>query len=156
MNTKKEQIDILQKHLSSIRKIAGWTLEELGEKIGVTKQTISNLENDKTKMTLTQYLAIMTILDYEIKDNKDNIVLSHVVEILLNRNEEFSDEEFKEISKNVETIAATASGGIKGDTLISLAENLLAGPIVGPFAGNLAKKWLSKMIKDKKNKKDEK
>jgi transcriptional regulator with XRE-family HTH domain len=156
MNTKKEQIDILQKHLSSIRKIAGWTLEDLGEKIGVTKQTISNLENDKTKMTLTQYLAIMTILDYEIKDNKNNIVLAHVVEILLNRNEEFSDEEFKEISKNVETIAATASGGIKGDTLASLAGNLLSGPIVGPIAGNLAKKWLSKMIKDKKNKKDEK
>ena len=46
------QIACLQKNLSAVRKIAGWTSEQLGEKIGVTKQTISNLENEKTKMTL--------------------------------------------------------------------------------------------------------
>ena len=48
----------LQKYLPLIRNAAGWTAEELGNKIGVTKQTISNLENQKTKMSKTQYLEI--------------------------------------------------------------------------------------------------
>ena len=46
------QIKKLQQNLSPIRKIAGWTAEVLGDKIGVTKQTISNLENKKTPMNL--------------------------------------------------------------------------------------------------------
>ena len=33
-NKKTEQINCLQDNLSVIRKIAGWTAEELGEKIG--------------------------------------------------------------------------------------------------------------------------
>ena len=46
MDTTKNEIIKLQTHLLSIRKIAGWTAQELGQKIGVTKQTISNLENN--------------------------------------------------------------------------------------------------------------
>ena len=47
LNERNKQIRRLQQNLSSIRKIAGWTAEILGEKIGVTKQTISNIENNK-------------------------------------------------------------------------------------------------------------
>ena len=83
------QIACLQKNLSAVRKIAGWTSEQLGEKIGVTKQTISNLENEKTKMTLTQYIAIRSIIDYEIQTNKENSVLPQVVEVLLNHYDEY-------------------------------------------------------------------
>ena len=50
---KKIRIKRLQQNLLAIRKFAGWTTENLGEQIGVTKQTISNLENGKTEMTLT-------------------------------------------------------------------------------------------------------
>jgi DNA-binding XRE family transcriptional regulator len=154
MNTKENQIHILQKHLSSIRKIAGWTLEELGDKIGVTKQTISNLENNKTKMSLTQYIAIITIINHEIENN-ENEVLAKVVDILLNRNEEFTDDELKEIDENVKTIAATASGGITGSSLNSLTMNLLGPKLIGPMpviGGKLLKKLLSKVLNNKKEK----
>ena len=60
---KQKQIKLLQQNVRSIRQIAGWTSERLGEKIGVTKQTISDLENIKRPMNLTQYLAIRYILD---------------------------------------------------------------------------------------------
>lgn len=158
MDTKKEQIQLLQKHLSSIRKIAGWTSEQLGDKIGVTKQTISNLENSKTQMSLTQYIAIRAVLDYEIQTNKENVVLAQVVEILLNRNEEFTDEEREKISESVETIAATASGGIVGASLSAVTASLLGGELGLPIAaiGGVAAStvWLSKILK-KKNGKDE-
>lgn len=51
-----EQNDImkLQVNLHSIRKITGWTAQKLGI-IGVTKQTITNLENQKRNNTNTVY-----------------------------------------------------------------------------------------------------
>lgn len=83
LEQRQKQINRLQKNLSSIRKIAGWTAEVLGNKIGVTKQTISNLENKKTPMNFTQYIAIRSVLDAEIEQNKENKVLPQVIAILL-------------------------------------------------------------------------
>ena len=72
-----------QKNLSVIRKIAGWTSEDLGDLIGVTKQTISNLENGRSVMTKTQYIAIRAMIDYEISSKSENVALAQVVNILL-------------------------------------------------------------------------
>ena len=59
----------LQNNLLLIRNAGGWTAEVFGDMIGVTKQTISNLENKKTEMTKTQYIAIRAVLDYEMEEN---------------------------------------------------------------------------------------
>ena len=111
---RQKQINRLQENLSSIRKIAGWTAEVLGNKIGVTKQTISNLENNKTPMNFTQYIAIRSVLDAEIEQNKENKVLPQVIAILLDSDNELDNDEYEEIQKSVETVSAVASGGIKG------------------------------------------
>ena len=152
------QIACLQKNLSAVRKIAGWTSEQLGEKIGVTKQTISNLENEKTKMTLTQYIAIRSIIDYEIQTNKENSVLPQVVEVLLNHYDEYSEEERKKVTENVKTIAATASGGVRGENLVKVSTVLLSGffavlPVVVKATEAAGKAiWLSKILKEKDKK----
>lgn len=62
------EIDLLQENLKLIRRSAGWTIEELANKIGVTKQTIINLEGLKSKMTKTTYIAIRALLS-ECKNN---------------------------------------------------------------------------------------
>ena len=147
------QIKCLQKNLSAIRKIAGWTAEQLGGKIGVTKQTISNLENGKTPMTLTQYIAIRSVLDYEIQNNKENTVLPQVVEVLLNRDEEYSEEERQQVHEGVKTIAATAAGGIAGAPLSAVTATVLGSylgfsiPVIGAMAVGAV--WLSKLLKEK-------
>ena len=149
------QIACLQKNLSAVRKIAGWTSEQLGEKIGVTKQTISNLENEKTKMTLTQYIAIRSIIDYEIQTNKENSVLPQVVEVLLNHYDEYSEEERKKVTENVKTIVATAYGGVRGENLVKVSTVLLSGffavlPVVVKATEAAGKAiWLSKILKEK-------
>ena len=157
MNIKEQsmsQIVCLQKNLSAIRKIAGWTAEQLGEKIGVTKQTISNLENVKTPMTLTQYIAIRSVIDYEIQTNEENIVLAPVVEVLLNRDEEYSEDERQQIWEIVKTIAATAAGGISGVPLATVSAGLLGGVLGFPIAAlcspAISVVWLSKILKEKK------
>ena len=55
----------------TFRKLAGWTSEELGKKVGVTKQTISNLETGRSQMTKMQYIAIRTVLEYQAQNNEN-------------------------------------------------------------------------------------
>lgn len=61
---------ILQDNLKSIREILNWTSEDLGNLIGVTKQTISNLETKNSKLTKLHYIAIRTVVDFEIEQLK--------------------------------------------------------------------------------------
>lgn len=79
-----KDIEILQDSLPIIRRAGGWTAEEFGSMIGVTKQTISNLENKKTPMNKTQYIAIRTILDYEMAERRDDTSFATIVNLCLN------------------------------------------------------------------------
>lgn len=163
-----EQIRRLQQSLSSIRKIAGWTAEELGDRIGVTKQTISNLENNKTEMSFTQYIAIRAVLDCEMADNPENELLPKVVKILLDQEEsELSEQDYDRLKNSVDTVAAAAAGGASGEaleaTFSSLVAPILAGagiglltpfglPVAGAVAGGF---WLRNILtKSKKNQKE--
>lgn len=164
MNVVDKEIEKLQTNLQAIRRVAGWTTEELGEQIGVTKQTISNLENHKTTMTKTQYIALRAVIDYEIATNTENSTLAQVVKALLNPDEEedlTEEEETKTIGKKeyteaVKTISETLkskdkrkgamlTGGVAaavGSTLMAMAANPL---IIGMTA-----EWMSKIITGKK------
>lgn len=123
---KQKQTKLLQQNLRSIRQIAGWTAERLGEKIGVTKQTISDLENIKRDMNLTQYLAIRSILNEEINSNSENAtVLRQVIEICVDKGAELEEESNFEIKDTVETVAASALKGKKGVPLDKLLMTLL-------------------------------
>lgn len=145
------QIKKLQQNLSSIRKIAGWTAETLGEKIGVTKQTISNLENQKTPMNFTQYIAIRSVLDYEIENNKENGVLHKVLMLLLENNDELDEDDYSKVREVVGTVAATAVGGTPVAKLDEVFEILINSlpfvvPIIGAIIGS-STSWLKKLLK---------
>ena len=142
---RQKQINRLQENLSSIRKIAGWTAEVLGNKIGVTKQTISNLENNKTPMNFTQYIAIRSVLDAEIEQNKENKVLPQVIAILLDSDNELDNDEYEEIQKSVETVSAVASGGIKGAAILS-ALTALSPLVIGLLSSVKITDW-KKLLK---------
>ena len=145
LEQRQKQINRLQKNLSSIRKIAGWTAEVLGNKIGVTKQTISNLEKKKTPMNFTQYIAIRSVLDAEIEQNKENKVLPQVIAILLDSGDELDNDEYEEIQKSVETVSAVASGGIKGAALLS-ALTALSPLVIGLLSSVKITDW-KKLLK---------
>jgi transcriptional regulator with XRE-family HTH domain len=61
-----EEIIRMQKNLLLIRRAVGWTAEEFGERIGVTRQTINNIESGRNKLTKTQYIAMRSVLDAEM------------------------------------------------------------------------------------------
>lgn len=122
---KMKQIEALQENLQTIRKLAGWTIDELGEKIGVTKQTVSNIENKKTTMTVTQYIAIRTVLDYEIQEHPENEILKKSVLLLLDGTERVPKEEYLKIKESIEIIAAAVAGGAQRKAVSNMFDTVV-------------------------------
>ena len=163
MNVVDKEIEKLQNNLQAIRKIAKWTTEELGEQIGVTKQTISNLENHKTTMTKTQYIALRTVIDYEIATNTENATLGQVVNALLNSDDEEDSSNLhetkvidkKEYVEAVKTIIATTNATDKSKKVLSAGamaavSTTLMTMATNPLIIGLTTEWMSKIITGKK------
>lgn len=131
--------DRLQQNLTTIRKVAGWTAAELGELIGVTKQTISNLENNKTPMTKTQYIAIRAILDDKISTEEENSVLAQVVSILLDSGE-LSEEEQAKVDAAVTYVTGAKEKGMDNAAISAGLAGLIAalGIVCAPAAPMIA------------------
>ena len=117
------QIVRLQENLASIRRIAGWTAEDLGEMLGVTKQNISNLEKENTKLSQAQYIAIRHLLDYQISLDKKNRTLPHIIRLLLD-SLEIQGHEYSLLRSTARDIG-NAAVSMKGSTLRIFADTLL-------------------------------
>lgn len=68
-----ENILTMKRNLKHLRKIAGWTSEELGNQLGLSKQTINGLENNPDiPMSRVQYLALLTIFEAKAEDDSND------------------------------------------------------------------------------------
>lgn len=121
---------ILQDNLKSIREILNWTSADLGNLIGVTKQTISNLETKNSKLTKLHYIAIRTVVDFEIEklkstdsDRAERACM--LLEVLSKAEEENLD--FDEISQASKLIVSSTSAMIAGKIIGTLIPLLLVG-----------------------------
>lgn len=115
------KISRLQENLANIRKVAGWSAEDLGEMLGVTRQTIVNLENSNVQMSKTQYIAIRALLDVEIQ-RSNNETLSQVIEILIDSgtiSEEVQNEVKKTISSTANSIGKRVGSVAIGTAIIA-------------------------------------
>lgn len=93
----------LQENLLLIRRAVGWTAEELGDRIGVTRQTINNLEAKRNKLKKTLYIAIRAVLDAEIKESpEDTEMLQCILEVFVDNPERYNE-------KDKETLLAKAN-----------------------------------------------
>lgn len=103
------EIDLLQENLKLIRRSAGWTIEEMANKIGVTKQTIINLEGLKSKMTKTTYIAIRAVLSDEMNTHPDECkMLYDILDIFVDNPDKYS-EELRDILKSKANVVAPAA-----------------------------------------------
>ena len=162
----------LQKYLPLIRSAAGWTAEELGKKIGVTKQTISNLENQKTKISKTQYLAIQMVISQKIATTPDDLTLANVMKLMMDIDDEQTIHydaspcalaAAEQIDKETETIGSgngshsvtgsavgAAVGGVGG--AIAMLGLGPAGAISAAVLGATIAPWLTKALDEEKQK----
>ena len=71
----KETLLEYQKNLKIFREFAGWTQAELGEKLGMSKQNISSLENGKIKMTVLHQYALRYLFEPFVREEVARCVL---------------------------------------------------------------------------------
>ena len=125
-----ERMKRLQDHLALIRACAGWSSTDLGNRLGVTRQMISNLETSKTyTMTKMQYLAIRKVLDDEIRSSpeEETQMLRDILEILVDHPENYSEEVRGKILENAKLLAPAAAAKDSDRRNISLAWGAVAG-----------------------------
>jgi DNA-binding XRE family transcriptional regulator len=93
-----EEIQRMQEHLLLIRRSIGWSADFLGEQIGVTRQTINNIESGRSKLTKTQYLAMRSIFDAEMAQSpEDTEMLRLLLTVLVDHPEKLTDQERQEL-----------------------------------------------------------
>jgi DNA-binding XRE family transcriptional regulator len=167
-----------QDNLATMRKLFGWTIDDLAKKIGVTKQTISNIENRKTELSRVQYIAMRTVFEAEARARtpEEQEFLIAIISRLVDSEDLDDSEEQQAAVNNAKLIASAIAGGTCLSAAIAaiglltpaapLAATYLAGStvatgttaaITGGIAGGTVG-WLATLLKkeDKKNGKDKK
>ena len=120
------KLRIMQDNLCDLRRIAGWTTEALANKLGITKQTISNIENNKVNLSRIQYIAIRAVFECQVSMNRDNITLREIYDLLFDIIPFIYEENKDEIRAAVTAIASVASSGLSNLQLYSSTVALLA------------------------------
>ncbi len=126
-----EEIKRLDEILLLVRGAVGWTAQEFGDRIGVTRQTINNLETHRRNCHLTkiQYIAIRSVLDEEMeKHPKDTEMLRVILDAFVDRPEKYKDEERMEMYKKARMLSPAIMNGSCSRTEISEEwKNVLLG-----------------------------
>lgn len=96
----------LAKMLPLLRKTLGWSAEQLGEEIGVTRQTINNIERGHTMLSKTQYIAIRSVFDTEMEAHPDETeMLKVLLDAFIDHPDSYSQDGKIEIMKKANLLA---------------------------------------------------
>lgn len=77
-------------HLLLTRRLIGWSAAAFGEMIGVSRQTINNLETGRSHLSKTEYLLIRRVLEDEFEpDANEPSMLEILLEMLVDHLEKY-------------------------------------------------------------------
>lgn len=127
MTTEEREIAELQSNLEMLRKLFGWTAEQLGNRLGVTKQTILNLEHGKPVMSKIQYIAIRSVMEAEAmsREGEERENLLKVLSLVFNEDKTVTKEQREKALDAAKVIStATAAGAGTAATMSVLADSL--------------------------------
>lgn len=101
-----EKRDRLQKNLALLRTCAGWNAASLGKMLGVSRQMVSNLETNQSKMTIMQYRAIRQVFAEEIETSPDDTrMVEDLLKALVDEPERFTNEQLNQILSDANLLA---------------------------------------------------
>lgn len=154
-----DEIVRMQEYLLLLRRVVGWTAEELGEKIGVTRQTINNIEYGRNKLTKTQYIAIRSVLDAEmIQYPEETQMLRMLLDVLVDNPNKYKMADRDEMLNKANLMAPSILAGSTSRKNVSKewmsAVSLLLGAAMSPIGVGLAvtSTWLVTLMKSSKAK----
>ena len=101
-----EKRNRLQRNLALIRTCAGWNAASLGEMLGVSRQMVSNLETNQSKMTIMQYRAIRQVFAEEMENSPDDTrMLGDLLKALVDEPEKFTSEQLNQVLSDANLLA---------------------------------------------------
>lgn len=156
-----DEIVRMQENLLLIRRTVGWTAEEFGQRIGVTRQTINNIESGRSRLTKTQYIAMRSILDAEVLQSppEETEMLRLVLDALVDHPEDYSAEERARIREKANMLApsilagATTRADVSKQWLkdVGALAGLSAGALLGALGVSVGlSSWLGKALGGKR------
>ena len=117
-----EQRKRLKENLPTIRKIIGFSADELGKLIGLTRQSVTNLETGNTKLTTLHFRAITQVID-EIYTEKicsgDNPIIFIVMTVFI-KAEELEEDEYIKWKRVFTQLSALMREGVVDDPVATL------------------------------------
>lgn len=123
-----EVLKIFRRNLSNLRSLSGLTVEEMGEMLGLTRQAVWSLENGKTNLTATQYVAWYSILQLksvaESTDARQRNYLLRALRVVSDDLEFYSDEELEKYEKILDQLVRAKKAGLGDDIMETIAQNL--------------------------------
>ncbi len=154
-----EEIKRMQTNLLLIRRTVGWTAEQFGEAIGVTRQTINNIESGRNKLTKTQYIAMRSVLDAEMAQHpEDTAMLRTLLDVLVDHPDQYSERDLNDLLEKANMLSPSILAGTTSREAVSKEwmkyAGLLIGSAVALGAASLGASiaatspWLYKAIKD--------
>lgn len=77
---RRQMIATLQQSLRQIRQMLQFGVQEFADIVGLTRQTINNLESQKNTMSPIQYVAICAVIDHCLRDKPEQMpILSGIL-----------------------------------------------------------------------------
>ena len=80
----REKVDTFQSNMKMIRLTMQMSERELGDLVGVTKQTINNMETKRTPLKAYQYIAFTQVINYIVDNEPERIISMDHLKMLLN------------------------------------------------------------------------
>ena len=148
------EIQRMQDNLLLIRRAIGWTASEFGEQIGVTRQTINNIESGRNKLTKIQYIAMRSVVDAEIvKHQEETKMVKILLDMLIDHPENYSKADYNELLEKANLMSPSILAGAATRETVSKEWMKTAGAVVAgtmavgaPIVGAAVGGWLAKAV----------
>jgi DNA-binding XRE family transcriptional regulator len=137
LSERRSVIEVRSERLRSIllyiRRILGWSAVMLGDKLGVSRQSINKIESGKSGLSKTEYLLLRRVLDDEIAAvGEEKTMLPIILEVLVDHPERYQAEEREEIFAKMKLVAPAVIAEPEERKTVSSAWKgiLLAGGVI--------------------------
>ena len=148
------EIQRMQDNLLLIRRAIGWTASEFGEQIGVTRQTINNIDSGRNKLTKIQYIAMRSVIDAEIvKHQEETKMVKILLDMLIDHPENYSKADYNELLEKANLMSPSILAGAATRETVSKEWMKTAGAVVAgtmavgaPIVGAAVGGWLAKAV----------
>ncbi len=137
MSERRSVIEVRSERLRSIllyiRRILGWSAVMLGDKLGVSRQSINKIESGKSGLSKTEYLLLRRVLDDEIAAvGEEKTMLPIILEVLVDHPERYQAEEREEVFAKMKLVAPAVIAEPEERKTVSSAWKgiLLAGGVI--------------------------